>query len=193
MGVRLGIMGGTFDPIHNMHLLKADEVARRLGLDEVVFVPAGRPAQKDSYAPAERRLAMTTIATRPHPAFSVSRIEIDRSGPTYTIDTLREFHRTLGADVELFFIAGADLQAGLHTWWEAESLTDYAHFVFCSRPGYVLHGAGLPADRLTLLQVRQEEISSTSIRRRVRAGEPIRHLVPDPVAEYIEVHGLYRS
>jgi nicotinate-nucleotide adenylyltransferase len=136
---------------------------------------------------------MTTVATRPHPAFSVSRMEIDRSGPTYTIDTLRELRRTLGPQVEIFFIVGADVGTRLHTWRDAEALTDFAHFVFCSRPGYVLRDAGLPADRVTLLQVPRWEISSTLVRRRVRAGEPIRHLVPGPVADYIEEHRLYRS
>lgn len=193
MGMRLGIIGGTFDPIHNVHLLKANEAACHLGLDEVIFVPAGRPWQKDVHSSAEQRLAMTIIATRSHPAFSVSRIEIDRSGPTYTIDTLRELRRTLGWEVELFFIAGADVQARLHTWRDAGNLADYTHFVFCSRPGYVLREAGLPADRVILIQVLQHDISSTLIRRRVRAGESIRHLVPDPVADYIEEHGLYRS
>ncbi|MBC6465251.1 nicotinate-nucleotide adenylyltransferase [Actinomadura alba] len=185
-------MGGTFDPIHNVHLLKANKVARCLGLDEVVFVPAGRPWQKDMVSPPEQRLAMTTIATRPHPRFSVSRIEIDRSGPTYTVDTLRELRRTLGWEVELFFIAGADVQARLHTWRDAEILTDFAHFVFCSRPGYVLRDDGRLTERVTLLQIPHGEISSTLIRRRVAAGEPIRHLVPGPVASYIEEHGLYR-
>ncbi|HEV7931436.1 MAG TPA: nicotinate-nucleotide adenylyltransferase [Actinomadura sp.] len=193
MGVRLGIMGGTFDPIHNVHLLNASEAAHRLGLDEIVFVPAGRPWQKDVMSSGEQRLAMTIIATKPHPAFSVSRMEIDRSGPTYTIDTLRELRRALGREVELFFILGADLLAGLSTWRDADLLAGLAHFVVCSRPGYSLHDGGLPSGRVTLLQVSDLVSSSTLIRERVGRGEPIRHLVPAPVADFIEDHGLYRS
>jgi nicotinate-nucleotide adenylyltransferase len=140
MTVRLGIMGGTFDPIHNVHLLKASEAAHRLGLDEVVFVPAGRPWQKDprKVSAAEERYAMTELAVAPDPRFSASRMEIDRAGPTYAVDTLRELRRLHGPRAKLYFIAGADVLASITTWREAHSLPELAHFVFCSRQGYEL-------------------------------------------------------
>lgn len=196
MTVRLGIMGGTFDPIHNVHLLKASEAAHRLGLDEVLFVPAGRPWQKDllKVSAAEERYAMTSLAVAPNARFSASRMEVDRAGPTYAVDTLRELRHLHGPGAQLYFIAGADVLASIASWREAHSLTELAHFVFCSRPGYELAGTGLLLrDRVTLLHVPVWEISSTVIRQRVNRGQSIRYLVPDPVADYIAERGLYRD
>jgi nicotinate-nucleotide adenylyltransferase len=192
MGIRLGVMGGTFDPIHNAHLANASDVAHRLRLDEVVFVPAGRPHHKLPMASAEQRLAMTVAATAAHPGFSVSRLEIDRPGPAYAVQTLGELRRMLGGGDGLFFIAGADVLEHLPAWREHEMLAGLAHFVFCSRVGYQWTDPGLPAERVTLVKVPEWHISSTLIRRRVREGRPIRYLVPDQVAEFVAAHRLYR-
>jgi nicotinate-nucleotide adenylyltransferase len=192
---RLGIMGGTFDPIHYAHLLEASEVAYRFALDEVVFVPAGRPWQKDGRAvsSAEHRYAMTAIAARSNQTFSVSRIEIDRPGPTYTVDTLSGLRRACGPEVDLFFILGADALAQIFTWRDASRLFGFAHFVGCSRVGYRLADPGIPSGGVSLVEIAGLPISSSLIRRRVRAGQPIRYLVPDGVAQYISQHGLYRD
>jgi len=194
-GFRLGIMGGTFDPIHYAHLFEASEVAHVLALDEVVFVPAGRPWQKDGRAisPAEDRYAMAAIATRSNRAFSVSRVEVDRPGPTYTVDTLRELRGACGPEADLFFILGADALAQIFTWRDASELFTFAHFVGCSRVGYQLADPGIPIGSVSLVEISGLAISSSLIRRRVRAGQPIRYLVPDGVAQYISQHGLYRD
>src|SRR5690349_24796475 len=134
---RVGIMGGTFDPIHHGHLVAASEVAGRYALDEVVFVPTGQPWQKadERVSPAEDRYLMTVIATASNPRFTVSRVDIDREGPTYTIDTLRDLTATM-PDTDLFFITGADALAEIFTWRDAAELFTLAHFVGCTRPGY---------------------------------------------------------
>jgi nicotinate-nucleotide adenylyltransferase len=194
-GLRVGIMGGTFDPIHYAHLLEAREVAHRFALDEVMFVPAGQPWQKDGRAvsPAEDRYAMTVLATKSNHAFSVSRVEVDRPGPTYTVDTLRELRRAFGPKVDLFFILGADALAQIFTWRDASKLFTFAHFVGCSRVGYQLADPGIPGGSVSLVEVSGLPMSSSLIRCRVRAGQPISHLVPDAVAQYISQHGLYRD
>ncbi|HEX2705806.1 MAG TPA: nicotinate-nucleotide adenylyltransferase, partial [Candidatus Lustribacter sp.] len=136
-------MGGTFDPIHHGHLVAASEVMALFGLDEVVFVPTGQPWQKSSstVTPAEHRYLMTVIATASNPRFSVSRVDIDRSGPTYTIDTLRDLHRQR-PDAELFFITGADALAQILSWKDIDELWELAHFIGVTRPGHVLSDAG---------------------------------------------------
>jgi nicotinate-nucleotide adenylyltransferase len=184
-------MGGTFDPVHLGHLVCASEVAARLSLDEVVFVPAGQPWQKPGadVSPAEDRYAMTLLATAANPAFSVSRAEIDRPGPTYTVDTLRALRAERPGD-ELYFIAGADALAQLATWHEAEALPSLARFVGATRPGYAPPGGGLP---VAMVEIPALAISSSDCRERVRAGAPIRYLVPDTVADYIEKRSLYRA
>src|SRR6266699_315645 len=143
---RFGVMGGTFDPVHHGHLVAASEVAHDFALDEVVFVPTGEPYQKDSreVAPAEDRYLMTVIATASNPRFSVSRVDIDRPGPTYTIDTLRDLRAARGPEAEFFFITGADALARLISWRHADELLTLAHFVGCTRPGHQLSGDGLP-------------------------------------------------
>jgi nicotinate-nucleotide adenylyltransferase len=192
--VRLGVMGGTFDPIHNGHLVAASEVGALFDLDEVVFVPSGRPWQKvhrDVSRPEDRYL-MTFLATSSNPRFTVSRIDIDRDGPTYTIDTLRELRRQRPA-AELFFITGADALAQILGWRDARELFALAHFVGVSRPGYHLATDGsLPADAVSLLEVPALAISSSDVRARVARGAPIWYLVPDGVVRYIAKIGLYR-
>lgn len=186
-------MGGTFDPIHHGHLVAASEVQSLLDLDEVVFVPTGQPWQKDErdVAPAEHRYLMTVIATASNPRFTVSRVDIDRPGPTYTLDTLRDLH-VQRPDAELFFITGADALAQIVSWKGVDQLWDMAQFIGVTRPGYELSGSGLPADRVTLQEIPAMAISSTDCRQRVRSGHPVWYLVPDGVVQYIGKHLLYR-
>jgi nicotinate-nucleotide adenylyltransferase len=191
---RIGIMGGTFDPIHHGHLVAANEVANRFALDQVVFVPTGQPWQKGSeVSPAEDRYLMTVIATASNPQFFVSRVDIDRSGPTYTIDTLRDLHREYGENAELFFITGADALERILSWKDADELFTLAHFVGVTRPGFPLSDAHLPADSVSLVQVPAMAISSSDCRERVALGKPVWYLVPDGVVQYITKHGLYRT
>ena len=190
---RLGVMGGTFDPVHHGHLVAASEVASSHHLDEVLFVPTGQPWQKhdDPVTPAEHRYLMTVIATAANPRFSVSRVDIDRPGPTYTIDTLRDLRAQRGPDADLFFITGADALAQILTWKAADELFALAQFIGVTRPGHPLSTKGLPADRVSLLEVPALAISSTDIRSRARLGEPVWYLVPDGVVQYIAKHRLY--
>jgi nicotinate-nucleotide adenylyltransferase len=192
---RIGVMGGTFDPVHHGHLVAASEVASRFHLDEVVFVPTGEPWQKSDtpVSPAEDRYLMTVIATASNPGFTVSRVDIDRDGPTYTIDTLHDLREQYGATVELFFITGADALAQILGWHRSEELLDIAHFVGVTRPGHHLSDPGFPAGRVTLIEVPALAISSTECRDRVRAGEPVWYLVPDGVVQYISKRRLYRA
>jgi nicotinate-nucleotide adenylyltransferase len=192
-GARLGVMGGTFDPIHHGHLVAASEVASEYRLDEVVFVPTGQPWQKTEreVSPQEHRYLMTVIATASNPRFTVSRADIDRPGPTYTSDTLRDL-ATERRGAELFFITGADALAQILSWRNADELFDLAHFIGVTRPGHALDGTGLPADRVSLMEVPALAISSTDCRARVASGEPVWYLVPDGVVQYIAKHGLYR-
>jgi nicotinate-nucleotide adenylyltransferase len=192
--MRVGIMGGTFDPIHHGHLVAASEVADLFGLDEVVFVPTGEPWQKSEAAvsPAEERYLMTVIATASNPRFTVSRVDIDRGGPTYTVDTLRDLKMLYGDDAELFFITGADALGKILTWKDATNLFELAHFVGVTRPGFELNAEHLPAGRVSLVQVPAMAISSTDCRRRVEEGKPVWYLVPDGVVQYIAKRGLYR-
>ena len=190
---KVGIMGGTFDPIHHGHLVAASEVAHLFGLDEVVFVPTGQPWQKDlaKVTPSEDRYLMTVIATAENPQFRVDRVEIDRSGPTYTLDTLREMRSAYGPGVELYFITGADALGAILSWHNVDELFDLAHFVGCNRPGHHLSDTGLPEGKVSLVEVPALAISSTECRERVRKGEPIWYLVPDGIVRYINKTGLY--
>jgi nicotinate-nucleotide adenylyltransferase len=197
---RIGVMGGTFDPIHHGHLVAASEVASKFGLDEVIFVPTGEPWQKSDrqVSPAEDRYLMTVIATASNPRFSVSRIEIDRVGPTYTTETLLELRRELtesrGAQPALFFITGADALAQIVSWNNADMLHDLAHFVGVSRPGHPLADPrGLPPGAVSLLEIPALAISSTECRERVGHNQPIWYLVPDGIVQYISKRGLSRS
>ncbi len=188
-------MGGTFDPVHHGHLSAANEVRHLCNLDEVVFVPTGQPWQKAhrEVSPAEDRYLMTVVATASNPRFSVSRLEIDRAGPTYTVETLREM-RTAHPDAELFFITGSDALAQILGWRDADDLFDLAHFVGVSRPGYESADlSGFPAGAVTLLEVPALAISSSDLRDRVVAGLPVHYLAPDGVVQYIRKRHLYRS
>jgi nicotinate-nucleotide adenylyltransferase len=187
-------MGGTFDPIHHGHLVAASEVADLFGLDEVVFVPTGQPWQKceREVSPAEDRYLMTVIATASNPRFSVSRVDVDRGGPTYTVDTLSDLHGQ-HPDAELFFITGADALAQIVGWRENQRLFDMAHFVGVTRPGYQLADSHLPDGAVSLVEVPALAISSTDCRDRVHRGSPVWYLVPDGVVQYIEKRGLYHG
>jgi nicotinate-nucleotide adenylyltransferase len=189
---RIGIMGGTFDPIHHGHLVAASEVQSRFGLDEVVFVPTGQPYQKGPVSPAEDRYLMTVIATASNPRFQVSRADVDRDGPTYTVDTLRDLSAVCGPSADLFFITGADALAKILSWKDALEMLSLAHFVGVTRPGFELSDAHLPADTVTLVEVPAMAISSSACRERVASGEPVWYLVPDGVVQYIAKRGLYR-
>ncbi|MGB0102239.1 MAG: nicotinate-nucleotide adenylyltransferase [Nocardioides sp.] len=195
MTTRVGVMGGTFDPIHHGHLVAASEVQAWFDLDEVVFVPTGDPWQKSDrvVTPAEDRYLMTVIATASNPRFTVSRVDIDRAGPTYTIDTLRDLRAQL-PDAELYFITGVDALADIFTWRDAGELFELARFVGCTRPGYAMDEATIgsfPADRVTMVEIPALAISSTDCRDRTRRGEPVWYLVPDGVVQYIAKHDLY--
>jgi len=193
MANRVGIMGGTFDPIHHGHLVAASEVAALNELDEVIFVPTGEPWQKSErdVSPAEHRYLMTVIATASNPRFWVSRVDIDRPGPTYTIDTIRDIAgQRPGA--ELFFITGADALGQILSWKDAGDALKLARFIGVTRPGYELSDAHLPSDAASLLDVPAMAISSSDVRARVAAGKPVWYLVPDGVVQYINKHRLYR-
>ena len=193
-------MGGTFDPIHNGHLVAASEVADLFALDEVVFVPTGTPWQKDRHVTAaEDRYLMTVIATASNPRFSVSRVDIDRAGPTYTNDTLRDL-AALNPDSDLYFITGADALASILTWQDWDEVVGLAKFIGVSRPGYELTDSHiteavdqLAEDAISLVEVPALAISSTDCRKRAARGRPIWYLVPDGVVQYVNKRGLYRQ
>jgi nicotinate-nucleotide adenylyltransferase len=189
---RIGVMGGTFDPIHHGHLVAASEVAHSFDLDEVVFVPTGHPWQKSNVTQSEHRYLMTVVATASNPRFTVSRVDIDRDGPTYTIDTLRDL-KNQRPGAELFFISGADAVAQILSWRDHDELWELAHFVAVSRPGHVLSTDGLPSANVSQLEVPALSISSTACRARVHDDQPVWYLVPDGVVQYIAKHHLYRS
>ncbi|APF41649.1 nicotinate-nucleotide adenylyltransferase [Neomicrococcus aestuarii] len=185
-------MGGTFDPIHHGHLVAASEVAATFDLDEVVFVPTGEPWQKSGtdVSDSEHRYLMTVIATASNPRFTVSRVDVDRDGPTYTIDTLRDLRR-LRPNSDLFFITGADAMAQIMSWKDVDELWELAHFVGVTRPGHVLDSMG--RSDVSLLEVPAMAISSTDCRSRVKNAQPVWYLVPDGVVQYIAKHQLYLS
>jgi nicotinate-nucleotide adenylyltransferase len=190
---RIGIMGGTFDPVHLGHLVTAEQARADLKLDEVIFVPAGAPWQKQrDVAPAEHRYLMTVLATAANPRFSVSRLEIDRPGPTYTVQTLRAIRDAVPHDL-LFFVTGADAILNILTWQAAEECLTLADFVAATRPGYdlqALEAHGL-RDRVVVLDVPALAISSSDVRERLSAGRPVRYLIPREVEEYARKHALY--
>lgn len=191
--IRLGVMGGTFDPIHHGHLVAASEVAAILELDEVVFVPTGMPWQKAgtrSITDAEHRYLMTVIATASNPRFTVSRIDIDREVPTITFDTLNDLKR-LRPHADLFFITGADAMNQIMTWKNADKLWDLANFVGVTRPGHELTMPEIGREKISLLEVPAMAISSTDVRTRAAAKMPVWYLVPDGVVQYINKYELY--
>ncbi|HET8969998.1 MAG TPA: nicotinate-nucleotide adenylyltransferase [Candidatus Nanopelagicales bacterium] len=195
---RVGVMGGTFDPIHTGHLVAAAEVADQFALAEVVFVPTGRPWQKADrqVSPPEHRYLMTVLATAGDPRFRVSRVDIDRPGPTYAVDTLRDLreeYAAAGDPVELYFITGADAMAQILTWHQHEQVLAAAHLVGVTRPGFTLSEAELPPGAASLLEVPALAISSTDCRARARAGRSWRYLAPAAVVAYATKCGLYSS
>lgn len=198
---RLGIMGGTFDPIHFGHLVTAEEALVQFNLDRVLFMPTGRPAlkTKQRVTAPEHRYLMTVIATAANPDFDVSRLEIDRPGITYTVDTLKELRETGGPGVELFFITGADAVWEIVSWKDADQIAGMVTLIAATRPGYDLEAARLAHEkaatkfRIEYIEVPALSISSTDIRRRVRERRPIRYLTPESVGAYIRKHGLYRE
>lgn len=190
---RLGVMGGTFDPIHLGHLIAASEALHVFELDRVIFVPTGRPWQKSSYSDAEDRFMMTSLGAATHRCFGVSRIELDRKGPTYTADTMRTLKEFHGQEAKLFFILGADAALRFGTWRHVEGLADHTELIAVTRPGFAL--GQIETDEtwplIHLMEMPDIGISATDVRRRVRAGRPIDFLVPDQVVSYIHEHGLY--
>ncbi|HEX2419560.1 MAG TPA: nicotinate-nucleotide adenylyltransferase [Micromonosporaceae bacterium] len=192
---KVGVMGGTFDPIHHGHLVAASEVADRFDLVEVIFVPTGQPWQKEGryVSPAEDRYLMTVIATASNPQFHVSRVDIERGGPTFTVDTLRDLHRLYGDGIELFFITGADALDAMLSWKDTDVMFSLAHFVGVTRPGYELSDTHLPEAAVSLVEVPAMAISSSDCRARVAAGKPVWYLVPDGVVQYIAKRRLYRD
>ena len=191
---KIGVMGGTFDPIHHGHLVAASEAADRFGLDEVIFVPTGQPWQKAEreVSRAEDRYLMTVVATASNPRFSVSRVDIDRGGPTYTADTLADLHAEY-PEAALYFITGADALSQILSWRRVDELFELAHFVGVTRPGYELEDDHLPDGVVSLVEVPAMAISSTDCRRRVADGRPVWYLVPDGVVQYISKRHLYRA
>lgn len=196
--LRVGVMGGSFDPIHHGHLVAASEVAHRFGLDRVIFSPTGEAWHKGTTgrAPAELRYLMTVVATASDPRFQVARVDIDRAGPTYTVDTLRDLRAELaltdpGVEADWFFITGADALAEILSWRDPDDVVSAAHLIGVTRPGHILADPGLPPDRVSLVEVPALAISSTDIRDRVREGRPIRYLCPSGVVSLIAKHGLY--
>jgi nicotinate-nucleotide adenylyltransferase len=198
MGMRLGVMGGTFDPIHYGHLVTAEEALQQFQLDEVLFVPTGKPWMKahEVVSPAEDRYLMTVIATASNPRFRVSRMEVDRDGPTYTVDTLRNLREELGVGVDLFFVTGADAVLEMMQWKDRHELFELAHFIAATRPGYDIAAfeghASNSHPGITVMNIPALAISSTDIRARVVSGHQIRYLVPEGVNSYVQKAGLYR-
>jgi nicotinate-nucleotide adenylyltransferase len=194
--MRVGIMGGTFDPIHHGHLVAAEETRHGLRLDTVLFVPTGDPWQKSGtgVSVASDRFRMVELAIEDNAAFEASRVEIDRDEPTYTIDTLQRLRDERPGD-EFFFITGADAILEILSWKQPGEALSLATFVAVTRPGYDLSRLGsLPElERVVVVEIPALAISSTDIRRRVAEGRPIRYLVPAPVAGYIAQHDLYRA
>ena len=200
MPCKVGILGGTFDPIHIGHLILAEEARDQLGLSEVFVVPAGNPPHKQDrhLAPVEDRLKMIDLAIAGNPAFHASRVDADRPGPHYTIDSVRIFQEQLPPACELYFLMGYDSLAELPGWYRPAELVAACHLVALTRYNVPLNWerfeAALPGirERVTLLDMPEIEIASHQIQERVREGRSIRYLVPDPVREYIVEHGLYR-
>ncbi len=198
MAQSIGIMGGTFDPIHFGHLAAAEEARRRFGLGRLIFIPNGQPPHKKEYAvsPAEARYEMVVLATASNPAFETSRIEVDRPGPSYSADTLEWLRGSLGAEAKLYFITGADAMLEIMTWHEPERLARTCEFIAVMRPGYdlgPLKKAVVPdlLARTHVLEAPGVEVSSTELRRRAGAGESLRYLTPPAVISYIAERGLY--
>jgi nicotinate-nucleotide adenylyltransferase len=199
MHLRIGVMGGTFDPIHHGHLVAASEVAHRFSLDSIIFTPAGEPWHKAEHTPAggEERYLMAVAATANDPRFEVSRVDIERPGPTYTVDTIADLQKAFASTqphdtAEWFFITGADALAGVNGWRDPQHLLESVHLIGVTRPGHVLIDPGLPEGAFSLVEIPALAISSTDIRSRVATGAPISYLVPDAVEHLIAKFELYQ-
>ncbi len=200
-GPRIGIMGGTFDPVHYGHLVTAEGARCEYELDHVLFLPSGKPPHKSmrNVSDAEHRYMMTVLAILTNPYFEVSRLDIDREGISYTIDALRALQRFYGPDAELFFITGADAIFEITDWKDSDEYLTIAHFIAAARPGFCLEElpqatqdwVGQHGERFHVLKVPAMAISSTEIRDRVKKGISIRYLVPEAVEHYIKRHNLY--
>lgn len=197
---RLAVMGGTFDPIHFAHLLIAENVRRRFQLPQVLFMPSGNPPHKKQYevTSAEDRYIMAMLATCDNPHFAVSRLELDRSGPSYTIDTIRELKARIGEQAQVSFVTGADAVLEILTWHEPDAILDEARVLAIPRPGFDLSTLDETlgperASKVTIIDSPIAGISSTMIRERIRTGESVRYLTPRAVIDYIDKRGLYRD
>ena len=195
--MKIGVLGGSFDPIHNGHLVATQHVANQLGLQQVLFVPAGNQWQKTQLAGVEQtdskhRLAMTRLAIAGNPLFSASSIDVDRGGATYTVDTLTELQQA-HPNAKLFFILGADAIAGVESWKDSEKLFDLATFVAVSRPGFQLQVPERFKDRVIQIQMESLDLSSTECRERALSGQELTGLVPDAVITYIRENNLYQE
>ncbi len=192
MTKRVGIFGGTFDPIHIGHLIIGQEIMLQCALDRVVFMPSGDPPLKHTMTSAEDRVMMVSLAVRDYPGFELSRFELSRPGKSYTIDTLRHLRRNTSEDTKIFLIIGADNAVDMGDWFDPEGVLDMAHVLVAERPGFERERVD-PAfkSRMQFVETPLIDISSTAIRERVRTGRPISFLVPDVVADYIKTHGLY--
>ena len=198
--MNIGVLGGTFDPVHNGHLILAEEARSWLNLAEVLFVPAGQPWLKVDrpISPAEHRLEMLRLALADKPYFKLSAMEIERAGPSYSVDTITELREQLGSEDELFFLLGWDNLAELPQWWEPARLIEQCYLVAAPRPGYPRPNiknleASIPgiSTRVMLMKKPEVDITASAIRERVAKGLSVRHLVPEPVNRYIKEHGLY--
>jgi nicotinate-nucleotide adenylyltransferase len=193
--MRIGLMGGTFDPIHVAHLVLAEQAREQLALDSVLFMPAGDPwrkAQREITA-AEHRLAMTRLAVDGREGFEVDDLEIRRSGPTYTVETLQDLRRRYGPESELFLLIGDDALIDLPFWRDPEGIAAEASIVVAPRADFEVPELAFKPGRLLRIDMPPLEISSTDLRRRAQQGRSLRFLVPDPVIEYIDRHGLYNA
>ena len=200
--MRVGVLGGTFDPVHNGHLIIAEEAQAKLGLAKIIFIPAGRPWFKDGENVSDmgRRLAMLELAVNGNPSFEIDTLELEREGATYTIDTIEELRKRMGEGVELFFILGIDALSELGRWKNPERLAAMCNFATMRRPGFTeldlesmeREVSGV-SGKVHILDNVQVDISSSDIRERVERGQSIRYLVPPAVRSYIEEHGLYRA
>lgn len=194
-------MGGTFDPVHYGHLVTAEEALVQFNLDKVVFMPTGQPVTKShrNVSSAETRYLMTVIATASNPDFEVSRLEVDRPGETYTVDTLEQLRAIHGMSTDLYFITGADAVWEILAWKDPDRVVELTKFIAATRPGYDLQSLRVSdslvnfGDRIEFMEVPALAISSTEIRRRVSERRPVRYLLPEAVASFIEKNALYRE
>lgn len=189
---RIGVFGGSFDPIHNGHLAAASAVQQAMNLDRVLFVPAGDQWQKHLSASAQDRLAMVALAIDQHPGFEVSDVDVRRSGATYTVDTLKEL-QSQNPDSNLFFILGTDAAAGLQSWKSPVELLNLAEFVVVTRPGSDFSEPDFAVGRLTRFEFDALDLSSTSMRSKLKSGNTATGEVPESVLDYIQEHNLYKE